>query len=479
MADAAAVTEAGAAIALHYRVWRTDFRVTVASPAIAGYVQLLCGQFGTKPARDAVELEVAAGPGGWIIHQGGERAVLRRTEQGAARHIEWRLVGIAARAERRLIHWHAAALVRGEHTLLLPGKSGVGKSTLALALSLQGFELLGEDVVFMDADNGVIHPFPRAPRVDDASLGRLEGLGLEYDPAKRVGNLLPVSVVPAWRTLPSRPLSHVLLVEWDEQGPVEGGADHPGGGGGRAAGALAHPETRARGSLATPAACARAGALLPSSTQRGSRSGRASDPPACRRRRPSGVVAPPEPLRAHDWPCLDEGSQRAVGSAGWRPSSAALSGERGYHVARHRGSDGRPVNPGRLSTALARHGGSSRARALAYAAGDRVPMSRRSALRVPACALAAAVLLVACDDARHRLRDRRAPRPRGHALSRCRGPGARAWSPHPHPAGAANAGVLRRWATCDRQAHCPGALSRSIQTQLGFVSDVIRARLSR
>ena len=62
MADAAAVTEAGAAIALHYRVWRTDFRVTVASPAIAGYVQLLCGQFGTKPARDAVELEVAAGP---------------------------------------------------------------------------------------------------------------------------------------------------------------------------------------------------------------------------------------------------------------------------------------------------------------------------------------------------------------------------------------------------------------------------------
>ena len=220
MADAA-VTEAGAAIALHYRVWRTDFRVSVASPAIAGYVQLLCGQFGTKPVPDAVELEVAAGPGGWIIRQGGERAVLRRTEHGAARHIEWRLVGIAARAERRLIHWHAAALVRGEHTLLLPGKSGAGKSTLALALSLQGFELLGEDVVFMDADSGVIHPFPRALRVDDASLGRLVRLGLEYDPAKRVGNLLPVSVVPAWRTLPSRPLSHVLLVEWDEQGPVE------------------------------------------------------------------------------------------------------------------------------------------------------------------------------------------------------------------------------------------------------------------
>ena len=221
MASAATAARAGTAIALDYRVWRTNFRVSVASPKIAGYLQRLCRQFGAEPALDAVELEVVAGPEGWIVRQRGTQPVLRKTEKGAARHVEWRMVGIAARAEREFIHWHAAALVRGQHTLLLPGRSGAGKSTLALALAMQGFELLGEDVVFMDAGSGVIHPFPRALRVDDASLGRLEGLGLEWDPGMRIGKLLPASVLPTWRTRPSRRLSHVLLVEWDEEGPVE------------------------------------------------------------------------------------------------------------------------------------------------------------------------------------------------------------------------------------------------------------------
>jgi hypothetical protein len=221
MANAVRPARAEAAIELDYRVWRTSFRVLVPNPAIAGYLQQLCRQFGAAPALDALELHVEAAPEGWVIRQDGAQPVVRNTERGAARHVEWRMVGIAARAERELVHWHAAALVRGEHTVLLPGKPGAGKSTLALALALQGFELLGEDVVFMDPESGVIHPFPRALRADGEALRRLAPLGLSYDAGQQVGQLLPASALSSWRTRPAPPLSHVLFVEWDRHAGVE------------------------------------------------------------------------------------------------------------------------------------------------------------------------------------------------------------------------------------------------------------------
>lgn len=219
---AVALPASGAAVELHYRVWRSDFRVLVPNATIAGYLERVCAQFAAaEPAGDAIALEAGAGAGGWEIRRDGEPPVVRKTERGVAQHLEWRMVGIAARAEQRFIHWHAAALVRGEHTLLLPAKSGAGKSTLALALALQGFELLGEDVVFMDPESGVIHPFPRAPHVDKGSRALLERLGMRPDPDARLGNLLAPSVLTSWRSRPSPPLSHVLFVEWDEVGPVE------------------------------------------------------------------------------------------------------------------------------------------------------------------------------------------------------------------------------------------------------------------
>ena len=259
---AAALPATGAAVELHYRVWHSDFRVLAPTATIAGFLERVCAQFtAAEPAADAIELEAVAGSAGWEIRRDGERPVMRKTERGVAQHLEWRMVGIAARAERRFIHWHAAALVRGERTLLLPAKSGAGKSTLALALALHGFELLGEDVVFMDPASGVIHSFPRAPHVDEGSRALLERLGMSPDPAARLGNLLAPSVLPLVAAQPLAAAVARAVRRVGRAGPRRGRADDAGGGCRRAAGPLAHAAARAAGELADPAARARPNTL--------------------------------------------------------------------------------------------------------------------------------------------------------------------------------------------------------------------------
>jgi hypothetical protein len=55
---------------------------------------------------------------------------------------------------------HAAALTHGNTCILLPGKSGSGKSSLAAWLTARGSTYLTDELVLLSGD-GVIHPFTR------------------------------------------------------------------------------------------------------------------------------------------------------------------------------------------------------------------------------------------------------------------------------------------------------------------------------
>jgi hypothetical protein len=59
-----------------------------------------------------------------------------------------------------LAYCHAAAVRRGDHSVLLPGGSGVGKSTLTAYLVAQGFGYLGDDLIAMGAADGTLWPLP-------------------------------------------------------------------------------------------------------------------------------------------------------------------------------------------------------------------------------------------------------------------------------------------------------------------------------
>jgi energy-coupling factor transporter ATP-binding protein EcfA2 len=65
--------------------------------------------------------------------------------------IEFAVFTLAARVQH-LVSLHAACIGRGGRGVLVMGPSGAGKSTLALLASLQGFEFVSEDSVFVTAD---------------------------------------------------------------------------------------------------------------------------------------------------------------------------------------------------------------------------------------------------------------------------------------------------------------------------------------
>ena len=86
----------------------------------------------------------------------------------------------------RRTHLHAAAAVTPYGAILVSGPSGAGKSSLALAGSLAGYPLFGDDVVRLD-DNGLLEPFPRLLKVRPGLLME-QSIALASTPAWQAGS---------------------------------------------------------------------------------------------------------------------------------------------------------------------------------------------------------------------------------------------------------------------------------------------------
>lgn len=95
------------------------------------------------------------------VRPGTRVDLLTRVEEGLALG----LLGLRS----RLTHLHAAGAALPGGDVLVLGPPGAGKSSFALAWSLSGRPLLGDDVVFLDT-RGRAHPFRRLLRVDPERL---------------------------------------------------------------------------------------------------------------------------------------------------------------------------------------------------------------------------------------------------------------------------------------------------------------------
>jgi hypothetical protein len=87
-------------------------------------------------------------------------------------HIRLFLHSIKERPNAGLLH--AAAVRRGRQRILLAGSESAGKTTLALRLVQNGFDVEGDEHVFLEQDGVIARP--RACRVKESSLALLPAL---------------------------------------------------------------------------------------------------------------------------------------------------------------------------------------------------------------------------------------------------------------------------------------------------------------
>lgn len=63
--------------------------------------------------------------------------------------------------ERGILFMHAAGVAARGEAFIFPAHGGTGKTTLALSLAGNGFDLLGDDLLMVDAISGTVHPYAR------------------------------------------------------------------------------------------------------------------------------------------------------------------------------------------------------------------------------------------------------------------------------------------------------------------------------
>jgi hypothetical protein len=75
-----------------------------------------------------------------------------------------------------IAHLHAAAVMRAGKLILLPGRSGSGKSLLTARLLALGSEYFGDDAVLLRPSDGAVRPIPIALSIKDEGVEHLSDL---------------------------------------------------------------------------------------------------------------------------------------------------------------------------------------------------------------------------------------------------------------------------------------------------------------
>ena len=116
------------------------------------------------------------------IVQDGEIVREQMSPQGVTEtlHAELMFLSLADFPQRRFIH--AASFRRGGRRILLVGPKGGGKTMLTLHLIREGYEIEGDENVFVTSD-GVV-PRPRALRVKESAASFLPHLAETLDAAR-------------------------------------------------------------------------------------------------------------------------------------------------------------------------------------------------------------------------------------------------------------------------------------------------------
>ena len=101
--------------------------------------------------------------------------------------LEWSLNWCAATEAHQYVMIHSAVVERNGLTIILPGVTGSGKSTLCAALVHRGWRLLSDEFALIRPRDGRLVPWPRPISLKGRSIDLIRRLAPEF----RVGSSVP------------------------------------------------------------------------------------------------------------------------------------------------------------------------------------------------------------------------------------------------------------------------------------------------
>jgi hypothetical protein len=176
-----------------------------------------------------VHLEVRRGADHYVLLSDGELVDWCSDERGLAPMIHANLHLLAYQRGHHLVGIHAAAVVYGNHVILMPANCGSGKSTLTAGLVSSGFTYCSDDMVFLTSRPVCLRSAPMSMGIKSGSWNvlkthfpQLSSLAShERADGKRVRYLPPP--MNAFIKEPNRPMAvtHLLFPRFRSQGKVK------------------------------------------------------------------------------------------------------------------------------------------------------------------------------------------------------------------------------------------------------------------
>jgi hypothetical protein len=194
----------------------TPVRIEASDDELRARLSLVYGRSRGSPAGPRLTALLARAGGSFRIAVDGRAERDEETPTEAVRALNHELLQALMGRARSHYFVHAAVVVWRGRALVLPGLSRAGKSTVALALVLEGARYLSDEILAFTR-TGRAEPLPRAFKIRNECVpyfpelaGRFAGEG--------EGRFLPFEALRADVLAPPAPIGAIAVPSWSAEG---------------------------------------------------------------------------------------------------------------------------------------------------------------------------------------------------------------------------------------------------------------------
>jgi len=180
------------------------------------YARCLSARESARP----LEAGLSLADGRWRVSVEGRDERLEDDPIAALRALNHELLQAVMLRARQRYYVHAAVVAWRGRGIVLPGLSQAGKSTLALALVLEGARFLSDEILAVAPASGRAVPFPRAIKIRDECTGYFPELAGQFDGSGE-GRFVPFAALPDEVLAGETPVAAIAVPRWS-------GAEPPG-----------------------------------------------------------------------------------------------------------------------------------------------------------------------------------------------------------------------------------------------------------